>query len=63
MTNIADILKDLNQRIAESERRIAQLGASNAPEAAVLMVNAIETLRALQAHKSMIEEAATTAQE
>jgi hypothetical protein len=55
MISIADTLADLSGRIAETERRIAELTGRKGPEATLLIASATETLHVLRSHKAKIE--------
>jgi hypothetical protein len=62
MISIADTLADLSRRIAETERRIAELAGRNGPEATLLVAAATETLHVLRSHKERIEHLAPQAE-
>ncbi len=64
MLSIADRLDDVSRRIADGERRLAELQGAGAEDAvaAVLIENVIATLKLLREHRVRLERhlAATT---
>jgi hypothetical protein len=55
MTSIAETLTDLTRRIAESERRVAELSQHNTEEAAILLLSATAVLRELRAFQARLQ--------